>query len=223
MRLAVEQVAAASALQAAVLQAAVLQAAVPRTTGMIILLVSQMVFALFFGCLVALFYLIGLLMKGEDSTDNSGSSVRNENNNNIVTVTQVQVAMLNSDGELKGSLNQIAKTSDWQTKHGLNSALQASIEALLAASDNWIQVRCQSKTVRTREEGTRLFQGLSLNERNKFEIASLVNIDGNLQCQDRLPANRPEKDPENDYIVATLILGTAHDQPVISNQVPVCG
>ena len=176
-------------------------------------------FVLLFGCLVGLFYLIALSMKGEDNTDNSGSRVQNEKTNNIVTVTQVQVAMRYGDGELQRSLNQIAKTSDWQTKHGLNSAMQASIGALLAASKNWRQVRCQSETVRTREEGTRLFQEFSLNERSKFEVESLVNVDGNLQCQDRLPANRPEKDPENDYIVATLILGTAHDRPVISNQV----
>jgi uncharacterized membrane protein len=137
----------------------------------------------------------------------------NELLNDIVTVTRLQVALLAGARPLQAALDQIASRNNLQSREGLTSMLQETALALLRSPEYWSHVRVDSQTVNSRQEASRLFEQLSIEERSKVRSETLVNLRGQVQRQ---PTQFSTADnPDSGYIVVTLLLGTGDDRPLL--------
>ncbi|GAB4136301.1 MAG: DUF1517 domain-containing protein [Cyanobacteria bacterium J069] len=148
---------------------------------------------------------------GNSGTTTAPAGSASELHNNIVTVSQVQIALLANARELQRRLNALATQANWGSQEGLSEMLRETVLALLRSPEYWTHVRASSQTVNSREAGTRLFEQLSLGERSKLSAETLVNIGGRLRQQP--PAQPLDRDPAA-YIVVTLLVGTADDRPL---------
>ena len=131
--------------------------------------------------------------------------------NNIVTVTQVQVAMLSQARHVQQTLSQIAEDMDMSDQQSLTIRLRETVLTLLRSPETWTHAFACSKTVKTKQAAKEKFENLSLEERRKFDVESLSNVDGKIHQQAII---QREQGPAA-YIVVTLIVGTAHDNPLI--------
>ncbi|MEW5861643.1 MAG: DUF1517 domain-containing protein [Cyanobacteriota bacterium] len=139
---------------------------------------------------------------------------QNELENDIVTISTLQIALTAQAGTIQSKLSQLSLTANTQTQEGLMQLLQASVQALLENSDRWTHVLGSSQTVSSREEAETVFNKFSLQERSKFTAETLSNVDGKITQQ------QVELDPDEGrpaYIVVTLLIGTADDQPLFEN------
>ncbi|MEM6598741.1 MAG: DUF1517 domain-containing protein [Cyanobacteria bacterium P01_C01_bin.69] len=135
--------------------------------------------------------------------------------NNIVTITQLQVAMVSEARHVQQTLNQIAAETDMGTPDGLTLALRETVVTLLRSPETWTHAIATSKTVNTKQEAKQHFEALSIDERSKFDVESMANIDGKV-TQKKI-VERAEDVAS--HIVVTLIVGTAHDSAVIDTPV----
>jgi uncharacterized membrane protein len=138
----------------------------------------------------------------------------NELENDIVTISKLQVALRSSVRSLQSELSELTLEADTQTPEGLSQLLEASALALLRNSENWTHVLGSSQTISTREEAETVFKRLSIEERTKFSAETLTNVDGKIR-QRELVEPDPGKEP-GAYIVVTLLIGTADDQPLFT-------
>ncbi|GAB4135560.1 MAG: hypothetical protein Fur0046_08440 [Cyanobacteria bacterium J069] len=136
---------------------------------------------------------------------------RGELENDIVTVTLLQVALLSQARYIQERLNQLVAGINTDTKEGLTEALRETVLVLLRSPENWTHARAVSKTVSSRAEAARLFEQFSIEERGKFTSETLVNVSGKIRRQ-TLDLN-PSDDPAA-YIVVTLVVGTEDDRPL---------
>jgi uncharacterized membrane protein len=136
----------------------------------------------------------------------------NELENDIVTVSKLQVALHSSARSLQSELSELTLQADTESTQGLKKLLEASALALLRNSENWTHVLGSSQTISSREEAETVFSRLSIEERSKFSTETLTNIDGEIQ-QRSLVEPTPNKEP-GAYIVVTLLIGTADDRPL---------
>ncbi|WP_242040634.1 DUF1517 domain-containing protein [Coleofasciculus sp. FACHB-1120] len=139
---------------------------------------------------------------------------QNELENDIVTISQLQIALTAQAGAIQSKLSQLSLTANTQTQEGLMQLLKASVQALLENSESWTHILGSSQTVSSREEAETVFNKLSLQERSKFTAETLSNVDGKISQQ------QVELDPDEElpaYIVVTLLIGTADDQPLFKN------
>ncbi len=134
-----------------------------------------------------------------------------ELDNEIVTVTKLQVALLASAREIQSHLTDLSLSADLDTPEGLTEFLQESALSLLRHPEYWTHVQTHSETVKSREEAGRVFEQLSIQERSKFSAETLSNVGGKIrQNQAR---SHSEGDPAS-YLVVTLLLGTEDDHPL---------
>lgn len=140
----------------------------------------------------------------------SGGAV-GEQANNIVTVTQLQVALLAEARHIQENLTQLSAQADLASQAGLNQLLQETVLALLRSPENWSHAKLSSQTVNSRDQAAQLFEQLSIQERSKLTAETLVNVGGQVRRQP-ITVNA-EADPAS-YIVITLLIGTADDQPL---------
>ena len=152
---------------------------------------------------------------GDQSYGGSYSGNR-EIDNNIVTVTRLQVALLSQARSIQDSLTDYTLKADTDTPEGLVALLQESVLALLRSPENWSHVRVSSETVKSREAASQLFEQLSIEERSKFSAETLSNVSGQVR-QQAVP--KAEDDAPASYIVVTLVLGTADDQPLFNEKI----
>lgn len=134
-----------------------------------------------------------------------------ELSNDRVTVTQLQVALLSQARHIQQALNQIAEQGDLNSQQGLVQALRETVLVLLRSPENWSHALAQSQSVGTRAQASQVFEQLSLEERSKFDVESLVNVGGRVQRRDRI---QRAEDPAS-YIVVTLLVGSTDDRPLI--------
>ena len=139
----------------------------------------------------------------------------NELENDIVTVSKLQVALLTPEGDLQEQLTQLTLNGDTESNEGLVDMLQEGALALMRRSDRWCYIASSSQTVTSREEAQQLFEKLSLQERSKFTSETLVNANG--KVQERLAALSQELSEPGSYVVVTLLVGTADDQPLFKD------
>jgi uncharacterized membrane protein len=149
--------------------------------------------------------------KMENSSGFGAASVGGELDNNSVTVSKIQVALLAQAREIQTDLTKFSLEIDTDTEAGLYQLMQESILALLRSPENWSHVLASSQTVKTREAAEALFNQISIAERSKFSVETLSNVGGKVHQRDFQP--NPDEDPAS-YIVVTLVVGTAHDQPL---------
>jgi uncharacterized membrane protein len=161
-------------------------------------------FILFLGVAGAIAYLIWKAQQ---------SSGTNQASNDIVTVTQLQVALLSQEREIQDRLSELTVNADMDTAEGRNEMLRESVLAILRSPENWSHVRSSSQIVKSREAAGTLFGQLSLTERSKVESETLVNAGGKVR-QKKLQITE-DSDPGS-YIIVTLLVGTENDQPLFS-------
>jgi uncharacterized membrane protein len=153
---------------------------------------------------------------GSGRTSRGSSAAGGELRNDIVTITQLQVGLLSEARTLQTELTAMAAGADLDTKTGLNHLLQESVLALLRSPEYWSHARVASQTVKGRQQAAQVFEQLSLAERSKFAKETLSNVDGRVNRQTIVP--RKEADSA-DYIVVTLLVGTADDRPLFDKQI----
>ena len=135
--------------------------------------------------------------------------------NNVVTITQVQVAMISEARHVQQALNQIAAEGDMSTPEGITLALRETVVTLLRSPETWTHAIATTKTVNTKREAKEHFESLSIEERSKFDVESMVNVDGKVTRRGII--ERAEEVAS--HIIVTLLVGTAHDSAVIDTPV----
>lgn len=137
-----------------------------------------------------------------------------EVDNNTVTVSKIQVALLAEARQLQADLTDLSLQVDTETPEGIQELLQETVLALLRSPETWSHVLASSQTVKSREAAETLFNQLSVAERSKFSVETLTNVGGRVQRREL----KVEADQEPAaYIVVTLLVGTAHDKPLFSS------
>jgi uncharacterized membrane protein len=134
--------------------------------------------------------------------------------NNIVTLTQLQIALLAQAKQLQTDLTELALNANTETSAGLTELLREVVLALLRSPENWSHVRVMSQTVKTREEAAQRFEQLSIAERSKVAAETLVNVGGHVR-QQAVAVDRDGEAEPSAYIVVTLLIGTEDDQPLL--------
>ncbi|MBW4695171.1 MAG: DUF1517 domain-containing protein [Lyngbya sp. HA4199-MV5] len=147
----------------------------------------------------------------ESSEQESADSL--ELTNDIVTVSRLQVVLRSRAKRLQTQFSAIALRANTATPEGLFELLQETANVLLENADFWTHVLACSQTVDSREEAETLFNKFSLQERAKFSAETLTNVNGVVSQQ---PAEVPSTPTDPAYIVVTLLLGTADDQPLFN-------
>ncbi|MDY6938379.1 MAG: DUF1517 domain-containing protein [Cyanobacteriota bacterium] len=154
---------------------------------------------------IGVFILWRLLSKSSDRADK-------ELDNDIVTVTKLQVALLAEARSIQSHLTQLSLHADLETPEGLAELLQETALALLRQPECWSHVLSSSETVKSREEASRIFNQISIGERSKFSAETLTNVNGRVRQQQSI---EPEGDLDPaEYIVVTLLVGTEDDKPL---------
>lgn len=155
---------------------------------------------------------LNYMQSGTNRTDRPAQSgTQSELLNDRVTVSQLQVALLAQARELQRDLTKLTLQADLSTSIGLTRHLQETVLALLRHPDYWTHCRASSETILGREKAAERFEQLSLQERSKFSVETLVKVGGQVQ-QRAMPAR--QNDTIAAYIVVTLLLGSADDRPL---------
>ena len=138
-----------------------------------------------------------------------------EQDNDVVTVTKLQVALLAQARHIQTELTQLTLDADTDSSEGVAELMRESVLVLLRSPESWTHISTSSETVKTREQATEIFEQLSIAERSKFEAETLVNVGGRVRRQAlNLDADEPAA-----YIVVTLLIGSAHDRPLINSPI----
>jgi len=167
---------------------------------------------LFFG--VGIFLVVYLLIRLILSLLKRRKVATNELENDIVTVSKLQVALFAHTPNLQSELSELALTVDTTTPEGLLELLQESALVLLRHSDTWSHVLSSSQSVNI-EEAKTLFTQLSVEERSKFSAETLSNVGGRVRSQ--VPVMPDAQEDPAAYIVVTLLVGTADDHPLFGD------
>ncbi|MEL6440733.1 MAG: DUF1517 domain-containing protein [Cyanobacteria bacterium J06621_8] len=156
------------------------------------------------------------LSRGNGSSRNKAEAKAiRERDNDRVTVSMLQVALSfppSNVEDLQGELSQLSRNADTSTETGLVQLMQESALILLRNSQAWSHVLAQSETMAIASAES-AFDQLSIKERSKFSGETLSNVAGNLSVKE--PTNS-ESDDLGSYVVVTLIVGTADDQPLFA-------
>jgi uncharacterized membrane protein len=139
----------------------------------------------------------------------------NELENDIVTVSKLQVALQSSASSLQSELSKLTLEADTETIQGLKKLLEDAVVALLRNAEHWTHVLGSSETISKREAAEVVFNRLSIEERSKFSAETLSNVDGKIRTRDVVEPEGKEKDAA--YIVVTLLVGTADDRPLFAS------
>lgn len=148
------------------------------------------------------------------TTSSYTDSGNRELDNNIVTISKIQVGLLAQARAIQTQLSELSLNIDTDTPEGLSELLQESALALLRTPENWTHVSATSKTVRSREEADAIFNKFSIEERGKFSAETLTNVNGKVR---QIRANSNADNEPGSYIVITLLIGTEDDRPLFGN------
>lgn len=173
---------------------------------------------IFFGIpvlgLIAFFILSSRQQSAGNYSNNLNSNnpgFNNELDNDIVTVTKLQVALNAHTKNLQSQLSELTLKVDTSTTEGLFELLQESALILLRNPENWSHVLAKSETMQI-DKADSVFNQFSLEERSKFNEETLTNVKGAVKQKEAVIPGL-EEDPAA-YIVVTLLVGTADDKPL---------
>ncbi len=143
----------------------------------------------------------------------------NELENDIVTVTRIQIALKATAKSLQINLSESILENHLETDGRLWQMLQIATQNLLDNFTACTHFKCSSQTVNDRETAQDIFEQFSLQERRKFTAETISNIQGVItQITGKITGNIDNAEPEPaDYIVVTLLIGTAHDRPLFGS------
>jgi uncharacterized membrane protein len=129
--------------------------------------------------------------------------------NDIVTVSKLQVGLRIRADQIQEGLIHLVEQVGSNNMDELFTLLQQVASLLLDYSTFWSHVLASSQTVGSRQVAETLFNQLSLQERTKLTKDALVHA-----MQDGRKGGGGVLDNSNTYVVVTLLLGTADDQPI---------
>lgn len=138
-----------------------------------------------------------------------------EINNDTVTVSKIQVALVANAQGLQRELTNIATQADTSSNEGLLQHLQEAALLLLRHTESWTHVYAESQTVPNLDIAQKVFNQLSIGERKRLSVETLVNVGGQI-TQKQMPELSDDEGPAA-YIVVTLLVGTAHDNPLFED------
>jgi uncharacterized membrane protein len=138
-------------------------------------------------------------------------SLTNELENDIVTITKLQVALLAEARHIQSQLSELTVNANTETSEGLLQLLQESALTLLRSPENWTHLQVSSQTIH-RDAAEQIFHQLSIQERSKFSAETLINVGGSVRYQK--PFSPDLNEAPAAYIVVTLLMGTADDNPL---------
>ncbi|MGK7911194.1 MAG: DUF1517 domain-containing protein [Synechococcus sp.] len=143
-----------------------------------------------------------------------------------VEVTELQVAMLSSARSLQTEVDKLARATDPNSPSGLSKLLQEITLTLSRHNEYWVYGNSSSETMRLNSAEQR-FNQLSLMERSKFSLETLVNTDASASvatietAEDSKEFNRDDLLAESgEYIVVTLVVAYESSQgtlPVVDS------
>jgi uncharacterized membrane protein len=175
--------------------------------------IGTFVIILFITVFIIILYIAFNSIKAPLNTStNTSNSLTKERDNDIVTITKLQVALLANAKEVQKKLSDLTTTIDPNNAQGLLELLQESLLVLLRNSDYWDYALASSESLHIDQAQSR-FNQLSMEERSKFSEETLTHILGKLQ-EKEVKVIEGEKAA---YIVVTLLVGTADDKPLIES------
>lgn len=142
-----------------------------------------------------------------------GGVVGSELDNNKVTISKLQVGLLAEARAIQQELTEISMGADTDSPEGLVMLLQESAIALLRTPENWVYVSASSQAI-NRDQAEEVFNRMSITERTKFSVETLVNMNGRVRTNKNYKA-AIDQDPAA-YIVVTLLVGTEYDRPLFT-------
>ncbi|NJN61176.1 MAG: DUF1517 domain-containing protein [Coleofasciculaceae cyanobacterium RL_1_1] len=169
----------------------------------LILIVVLLVLALIAGGTI---FLAWQLLKRLISHAKPGSELEND----IVTVSKLQIGLLASAKDIQANLTHLSEIADLDSSSGLATFATNCALMLLRHPDYWTHAASSSETVKTRAEAQQLFERISIGERMKFDTETFSRTGDRLVVEDRSSATVDDELPE--YIVVTLVIGTENDQ-----------
>ncbi|WP_198649035.1 DUF1517 domain-containing protein [Cyanothece sp. BG0011] len=164
---------------------------------------------------LVIFMVISQVLKSGSTSHSEGKQSRSyhrERDNNIVTISQLKIALLASATDVQSGLTELSLRVDTSTEEGLRELLQESILILLRNSEYWTHHINSSQKIHI-DKAEANFNRLSLEERSKLSSETLSNVEGNIK-------QTSVTSPDNElamYIVVSLLVGTAHDQPLFGD------
>lgn len=146
------------------------------------------------------------------SKKNSTQGTAKELENDIVTVTKLQIALLANARDLQSQLQDLSYNADLETPEGRVEFLQEAALSLLRHPEYWSHVLASSQTVKSREQAAQIFEQLSIAERSKFSAETFSKVQGQVRKTSNIPSSDAQEPAA--YIVVTLLIGTEDDQPL---------
>ena len=166
-------------------------------------------FLLIAGVIIYLLYKMFSQIFGSSSTANK---IIKERDNDRVTVSLLQVALSSAANGIQQELSELSRNTDTDSESGLVTLMQESALILLRHEIAWTHVLSSSVSLDINQAESS-FDKLSITERSKFSRETLSNMDGTLKTKEM--KNVPDEEFA-DYVVVTLILGTADDRPLFT-------
>lgn len=162
------------------------------------------------GFVLVVFYIFRLLLNQGNTNSSSDRKIITERDNDRVTVSLLQVVLASGAENLQQDLTELSITVDTSTDEGLLKLLRESVLLLLRNDQYWTHVLASSQSWDVSQAESE-FARLSLQERSKFTNESLSNVDGQLKTRE---TRNEDSNGFADYLVVTLLLGTADDNPL---------
>lgn len=136
-----------------------------------------------------------------------------EINNDIMTISQVQLALLASS-PIQQQLSEIVKTMAIETPEQLKAQLQAVVVTLLRLPEYWSHAKVMSETLANVTQAESTFEQWSMRERSKLSEETLTKDSFGLR--EKAVIVDPEEDPAA-YVVVTLLIGSTNDRPLFES------
>ncbi|XP_076916469.1 FLUCTUATING-LIGHT-ACCLIMATION protein 1, chloroplastic-like [Bidens hawaiensis] len=133
------------------------------------------------------------------------------------SVVKLQVGSLNTDRSLQKELNRIAQSADTSTSKGWKFVLQKSVLSLLQHSSYCVSGHSSVDVKWSAEGCKKVFYKLSIEERNKFDEVTLVNVNS---IRKKSETSQSSNELPDGYIVVTIIVaarGVPELPPIQSN------
>jgi uncharacterized membrane protein len=170
-----------------------------------------LLFLLIAGIIIYILYrLFSKTSAGVGSEKSKISKINRERDNDRITVSMLQVALSSAAENIQQELSELSLNADTDTESGLVRLMQESALTLLRHETAWTHVLSSSISSDINQAES-AFGKLAIAERSKFSHETLSNMDGILKTKE---TKNTQEDDFADYVVVTLILGTADDQPL---------
>ena len=192
----------------------------PWYMSAIIVIISLLILAgmtllpigLIFWLIYSVFKTFSRLLNRDRSDDIVERKINRERDNNQVTVSQLQVALSPKAEGLQQELSTLTLSVNTNTDAGLAELMRESALILLRHDKAWTHVLANSNSLHI-SKAEEVFSKISFAERSKFSSESLSNVDGNVKTKETVSYDGEDF---SNYVVVTLILGTADDNPLFS-------